>query len=156
MGMSTNGQVSYGVKFEEDYEFPWDLGDYDGDIDEWWLAESGFVRGNDYPFDEDGEYKIGLVANSPSVLSYFERESDWREAHPLPVEPVNYCSGEYPIYILAVVGSVVTANRGFPRVLNPSALTVTAEQHQALIDFCEKHGLSDYEGPSWYLSNYCS
>lgn len=30
MGTTTNGQIGYGIVFDEDFEFPWDMEDYGG------------------------------------------------------------------------------------------------------------------------------
>ena len=42
MGVSTDGQICFGIAFEECTEFPWDSEEYDGDIDAWWLSLSSF------------------------------------------------------------------------------------------------------------------
>lgn len=39
MGVSTNAQICYGILFDEDFEFPWNGGEYGGGFDdliEWW------------------------------------------------------------------------------------------------------------------------
>lgn len=42
MGVSTDGQLSYGVVIKEDYELPWENTLHNGDIDDWWLDVRGF------------------------------------------------------------------------------------------------------------------
>ncbi len=81
MGVSTNGQLWYGVVFEDGYEFPWDAEPFDGDEREWWRAERGFDEAKGYPAEGWLEYQKAFDAE-----------------HPCPVETVNYCSGDYPMY----------------------------------------------------------
>jgi len=66
MGQSTDGQICYGVKFEEDFEFPWDDDPY-LDEDDWWLEGA-------------------------SEAEIDEHRRDWLKAHPLPFELVNLVS----------------------------------------------------------------
>jgi hypothetical protein len=67
---------------------------------------------------------------------------------------VNVCSGDNPIYILALKGMGFIAKRGRPQAFDPSLLIVTDDQQQSLIDFCKTYNI-DVEGkPQWYLSSY--
>lgn len=38
MGISTDGEICYGIIFEDGYEFPWDI-DHEGDPEMWWISE---------------------------------------------------------------------------------------------------------------------
>ena len=118
MGISTDGQICFGVLFEEGYEFPWDCEEYAYDIYIWWdkIAESGS----------------------------------------LPAIPVNYCSCDYPMYILAIPKTLFIANRGYPVKFNPKELEVSQDEVNNLLDFCKKYGLEFIDGPAWFLSsNWC-
>lgn len=46
-----------------------------------------------------------------ALEAWWEGRSEGQE---LPVEMVNYCSDEYPMYVLAVRGSVQECRRGYP------------------------------------------
>ena len=99
-----------------------------------------------------------------------DEEEEWWEEHgpggPLPVEFVNVCSAEYPHYVIAVPSTPSTsliANRGYPQAFDPSALTVTQEETEVLIRFCQDHCLSEMDlvfdkpvdlTPKWYLGSY--
>jgi hypothetical protein len=157
MVQSTNGEISFGIMFEEGYEFPWDAEEWDGDVKDWWIRS---VCGYTDPFDmydENGNYIDGIEPKGSREHEYWDSYSKFSKEHPIPVELVNYCRGDCEMYILAVPGSAKTANRGFPVVFSPSDLTVTPEQASALIDLCEKYCNSDdapkFE-PRWYLSSY--
>lgn len=154
MGVSTNGQLCYGIKFEEDFEFPWGAEEFDGDITEWWRSVNGYVNPNFNPYTEAGEYKPGVTREDPRVDEYFKHSRDWDAAHPVPVGLVNYCSGDYAMYILAVPGVGLSNRRGYPEEFDPSALKVSDEQRAALLEFCKTHKIEHDEEPKWWLSSY--
>jgi len=120
MGMSTDGNICFGISFPEDHPFPW------------------------------GNYEEGA----------------WWEEHgtgPFPVALVNVCNSEYPIWIVAVPSSTISASRGNPQMFDPTSLVVTPEETKALIKFCEDHCLSKMNSkwdtpvdltPRWYLASY--
>jgi hypothetical protein len=153
MGVSTNGQICFGVKVVGDTDLPWWNGDYDWDIESWWREVNGYVP----PFeiwDDDGEY----VNDKPSDEQfdvYFGARRAWDKEHPLSVYPVNYCSHDYPEWILAVPGTLITANRGYPVVISRESLPLIDEEaYKSLLGFCVTYGI-EYEGePSWWLSSY--
>jgi hypothetical protein len=154
MGVSTNGQICYGILFDEDYDFPWQEGDEDDDIEHWWVYT---VHGFKHSFElytEAGDY-IGGQRPAQDVLDrHYEEKHEFEKTIPgLPVELVNVCSCDYPQYILAVRGTEMTAYRGYPKVFNPASLTVTDEQKQALLDFCKAHNIEVPSEPEWYLSS---
>lgn len=136
MSTSTNGQLAYGLIFEDGYEFPWNHESFDGDLDDWWRKEQGFDESRGYPADNWLDYQ-----------KQFDKE------HPRPVEEVNYCSGEYPMYMLAVPSSILTAYRGSP-VRIEALPEVSATAVSALLAFCEKYELKPEGESGWYLSSY--
>ena len=151
MGVSTNGQICFGVLCEEGQEFPWD--EYDGE-EEWWLKICAF-KPSLQVYDLHGNRLPGIT--EAQCDKYWEEKRAFAEAHPLPVELVNYCSGDYPMYILAAKDTCQSASRGNAEEFAPAKLTVTPEQTEQLLDFCRKH--IEWEGgnppePKWYLSSY--
>lgn len=155
MGVSTDGQICYGVPFEEDYEFPWDEEDED-DLEGWWRAETGFKYEGEEPYNEEGNYNPGFNEQDPRVAAYFAAQREWLAAHPLPVELVNYQSAEHPAYMLAVVGTSRSASRGYPERFDPSSLTVDPEAAAVLQAFLDRYDLVPEEGveAGWYLTSY--
>jgi len=152
MGVSTNGQICFGIYFEEDAELPWDES---GDsLDEWWIEESGWVWEGDNPYTSQGEYTPGFCDGDPRIDTYYNSRTEWKKSHPCPIVDVNYQSGDYPAYILAVPSTIKTANRGYPKVFSPGDLIVSLDEEKALLDFCNKYGLEYDTPPSWYLSSY--
>lgn len=154
MGRSTDGQLSYGCVFEEGFEFPWDDEKYDGDIDEWWRDVNGFVNPVDCPYDEEGNYKPGINGDSPEIDEYYDARREWLNKNPIPIEVVNYCSGDYPMYLLA--SKSVKASRGGPTMLDQDFMQDAVAAHDQLTDFLTTYNI-DYD-PSqvgWWLSSYC-
>ena len=153
MSTSTDGQICFGIKFEEDCVFPWDDG-FDGDQEEWWMSVNDFQNPYKYPFDSQGEYLQDLYYGHPQVQLYLDYKDNWEKENPFPVELVNYCAGEYPIYILAVPSSFISCSRGFPTEFGPHELYVSTDEVQKLTDFCKKYEIEFDEGPKWYLTSY--
>ena len=149
MGTSTNGQLCYGVAFEEDFEFPW--GD---DIDDWWVYTVHKFEHSFELFDSAGCYLNGREPTDEGNTRYWQERRDFEAAHPLPVTLVNYCSGDCPMYVVAVPGTTVVARRGYPEVVDPSALLVTQDQYGQLMKFFTDFGIDAPSTPSWLLTSY--
>lgn len=120
MGVSTDAILCFGVDLSEDYEdlLPWQqLEDDDNDFDTWVARISGA--------DTD----------------------DWKAikeaAEKCPVELVSHCSYDYPMYIVAVRGTKITARRGSPKVISLDAIGGDdfIERQIAAERFCEEHGI---------------
>jgi len=152
MGQSTDGQICFGVVFEEDAELPWEAEEYDG-IEDWWTEVGGFKAEFD-PYTDEGEFKQGVSHTDPRVDKYYNDRVEWRKRNPLPVELVNSCSTNCPMWIIAVRGTVQEANRGFPIKFDPAALTVDPKNLQAFIDFVGRFEIEFGGDPAWYLSSY--
>lgn len=149
MGTSTDGQISYGVEIEEGYEFPWDE---HGDMEEWWQEINGYAP--DWcPFTEDGDYKEGVERGDPRISEYFDHKREWMKKNPLPVEIVVHCSYDYPMYIIAVPGTVLKNSRGYPEEFKPWELEVTGIETLDLIEFCTKHSIEYIGEPAWRLTS---
>lgn len=149
MGVSTDGRICYGALFEEGTEFPWDE---DGqDIEDWWRDQYDWEPSKEV-YDRAGNYLPGITR--ADIDAYYKERRDWLKEHPLPVELVNVCSGDCPIYILAVPGTVKTANRGYPVEIDKDVdFALDPKADIALVEFLQTHELEP-EGPAkWYLSS---
>lgn len=142
MGVSTDGQISYGLLLTEDQELPWDEEPYEGDIEEWWCYEVlGFT-----PSTSDEEIEVIIE----------EEEAFIKRNGKIPISLVNACSGDYPTWIIAIPESILTASRGFPQIFNPMTLAENAplKWNGILTNFCKHHGVKYTGVPQWYLSSY--
>ena len=155
MSVSTNGQICYGLLCEDGTKFPWDAEKYAGDIETWWRDVHDY-RPSVELYDEDGEYLGGQEPSQAQLDTYFAEYHAWYKAHPLPVELVNYCSDDLPMFILAVPTTCLRCERGYPAQFEPSALTVDIAALGRLEAFCDQYGI-EYEIDSqlgWWLSSY--
>ena len=134
MGTSTDGILCYGIDLGEDVsELPWnektdDWEDVYEDIDDWWAQ----INGCDY-----------------GVIGDYDLLCKWQEENPMPVDLVWHCSYEYPMYILAVVDTEITANRGCPEVVD-----IKPPDFKKVLDFNnfrDKYKIGVDEDPSWLL-----
>ncbi len=156
MGISTNGQLCFGIIYNDGYEFPWDNSPYNGDYEEWWLVE---IHGYKPPFqlyDERGEYLNGKEPSKSQRDAYYKHKFEFKKQHPFPVKVGNYCSGDYPMYMIAVPNSFYSNHRGSLIEIDPDQLKVTVEEVNALVDFCKTYCCAEMSEftPKWYLSSY--
>jgi len=158
MGVSTNGEISFGILFEEGFEFPWDEDEYDDGIYDWWKFE---VLGYKRPFelyDEAGEYIDGIKPPKEKREEYYAHERQFEKDNPkCPITLVNYCSGGCPMYILAVSNLSVSCSRGYPTGFFPSELAeliASGEHTIMLLEFCKRYGIETDAKPGWWLSSY--
>ena len=157
MGTSTDGQLSFGVVFEEGYEFPWDADQYGGDLDEWWQSISGYDNPHK-PFNEHGEWNPGVTRESQVYKDYSAYRKKWKEENPNPigcdgpVELVNYCSDGCPMYLL--LSKHYSAKRGHPENVDVDTLRNTDEAYQALAEFLDRFDIHTEDDPQWWLTSY--
>jgi hypothetical protein len=157
MGNSSYGQIHFGIRFDEGFEFPWntifDETDESSQLEYWWFD---VIHGYQEPFeiyDERGEYLPGITEAKRKEHS--DHRDAFQEAHPLPVELINYCRDECPMYILALPGTGLQASRGNPVAICRSDFLVNVDQEKILTDFCKNHGIDcGHETPKWWLSAY--
>lgn len=151
MSVSTNGNLSYGCIFDEYFEFPWQADKYEGELEEWWMDVKGFVNPVECPYDEEGNYREGIAEDS--VGKWLSNRRDWLRSNPPPVEVVNYCSGSYPMFIIAVKS--LEATRGNPVRVNFAHLPDEDGLRQTLIHFLEESKIDYNPGDiGWWLSSY--
>ncbi len=143
MSISTDGQLCYGVAFEEDYEFPWD----EDELGEWWRKVNDCPI--ESPYNESGVYKSGVT----NAGDYFIQRDKWDIDNPLPITLVNCCSGDCPMWILAVPGSFLHCSRGYPLAFNLGQLSVNGAEVQRLLDFCKRFSIKPIS-LNWLLSSY--
>lgn len=159
MGVSTDGFICFGLKFDEDVEFPWSEQD---SLESWWKDVNGYQN----PFElygSDGNYlpHVKLVGDRFNLRptddvwdAFYGPMLAWEKANPLPIELVNYCSGDCPMWIIALPDTVTRARRGYPVEINDAYVSIEAAKTVPLLDFCAKYGISGGEGPQWWLGSY--
>lgn len=151
MGVSTDAYLAYGFQFDEDTEFPWG----EEDAEEWWRNRSGYKSEFQKPFaefsDEDWDKE-------------FKNRRAFDKKHPMPVELVQHCSGECPMYAIAMQGSVIRATRGNPvnvdefleKIMVDSTEGVGVTRAEALNGFiemlkAESNITPTSDVPNWWL-----
>ena len=153
MSTTTDGQICYGIVFEEGFEFPWDV--IEKDIDEWWIEDVLKFKPSVEIYTEDGEYIGGQRPSDEVVDQYYDEKTEFiKNSKTLPVQLVNYCSGDVPMYILAIPETVIDARRGYPQVINPQSLVTLEKYKTVLKQFCEDYSIEYSTEPDWYLSSY--
>lgn len=158
MGVSTDAILCYGIQVEDEIPLPWD--DFD-DFEDWWLDVTGFEPSDDYLAidwdtysswhrDETHPYRIATNEN-------FESKNAWLKEHPCPIELVRHCSDRYPMYILAIPGTVRQAVRGFPNKASTRFADLRwgrENPNNVLLAFAEKHDIETVGEPAWWLCSF--
>lgn len=129
MGQSTNAILAFGF----------DLGDSEN------LPQGLYNKLAEY--DNDTEALIAAELNLPPM----DYTSLRAAIDKFPVEFITHCSGDYPMYFLAVRGTKQVALRGSPTDI------VYGHVHdveiKALKDFCHRHDIA-WQEPKWYIFSY--
>ena len=138
MGQSTNAILAFGF----------DLGEPSEEL----LKAFGTDPDNDSSIDFEQwiETQAGLVYPAGGTDKAYRAYRKARDAAAAacPVDLITHCSGDYPMYFLAVRGTEMTAHRG-----DPTAVTIEAvapEKIQAMRELCEKHGI-EWKEPGWHI-----
>jgi len=155
MGTSTDGQICYGVLIEEGTLLPWDNDEYDGDIEDWWIyGVLGFKHSFEI-YDKDGNFIDGVQPSQEKLDAYYSERRKFEEQNEkLPVELVNCCSGDYPMWIIALPRTIINAKRGYPESFNPAQLKISNKEKELLFAFCKKFKIEMTDVPRWWLSSY--
>lgn len=155
MGVSTDGQICYGILIDEEEGLPWENEEFDWTIENWWRKLQGFQSSAPI-LDDEGNYLNGVEPTEEQEAFYFKERKAFDQAHPLPLafESVNVCSGNNPEYILAIPDTCLTANRGYPKSFAPGQLVVSEESRAALVKFCQDYEIATDGEPKWWLSSY--
>ncbi len=162
MGTSTDGQIDYGIPFEEGYEFPWESEKHAGDWEGWWVRGICGYKPKFKIYDESGEYLDGTRPSDYIINEYHDQESEFSLHNPMPVTFINYCSDSVPMWMVSLPNKGLRNSRGYLTEFDPTLLVVTDEERQVLIDFCKEHcagGEFDEMpelDPKWYLTSTAS
>ena len=169
MGIDSDGILAFGVDLGEEPDLPWRVYDeeedeYDTDFEEWYVGLKGVsskvIWAEYYEWAESPEAQ--QFPNWKRVEEYEKLHPEWRDAlnshyanrkaalEDVPIEIVTHCSWDYPMYIVAVVGSVTKAYRGGPQKIED--WVVPHGKVQTASDFCDEHGLP-FEDPTWILAS---
>lgn len=141
MGQSTDALLMFGINLGEGEEIEWPAALVDGDEDSSYPDLEGYLAG-----------KAGLVRpegadyKAPEWAAYWAAKRTAEEA--CPVDLVSHCSGDYPMWILAVRRTVQRASRGYP--ITPVVDQIDHGEVQALRAFCDETGLP-WSEPRWLL-----
>lgn len=179
MGVSTDGILAYGISLggvEEDAGLFWLQKDEDGDtvddegdeeeqsFEEWWEEVNGVsqkaIWAEYYAWEKDN--KTGDYAKDQGLVERYEKlHPQWRKRlnnyyddarrvrDDCPVELVTHCSYDYPMYILAVKGTEVTASRGYPEEISEDSLIISDDKMDDFREFCETYKIKG--DPRWWL-----
>jgi hypothetical protein len=177
MSVSTDGILTFGVDLgEEPEDLPWqaqtDLYDDDDEdeedigFEEWLYITMGVSSAtlwNEY-YEWARGWKTGDYAHdNEGVKAYEKLHPEWRvkldksyeEQHKVekecPIELITHCSGEYPMYIVALRGHTTKAWRGSPEVIE--SLNVDERLLSEAKIFCNKYGIP-FDDPKWLLASY--
>src|SRR5690242_14196191 len=115
MSVSTNGQICYGVVFPDGYEFPWG----ESNIDDWWLEECGYKPSINIYADTETGYVDNKKPDQKIIDQYYDEKVNFLKDHLIPVAVVNYCSGDYPMYLLAIPRTFKQNFRGEAAKIDP-------------------------------------
>jgi hypothetical protein len=96
-------------------------------------------RDQDEWLEKDGREILGLQG---------EKQYEILEQH--PVEIIQHCSYEYPMYILAVRETEKRAWRGEPFSIDVEDLRIPIANTVLLKAFCERHDI-EWKEPKWLL-----
>ncbi|HEY5851270.1 MAG TPA: hypothetical protein VIT62_10960 [Lysobacter sp.] len=130
MGTSTNAILAFGFDIGEelpDSLLPEDEDEF-FDFEEWLCGRLGL----EWSEGRDDDYWLKRRA----AIEAF------------PVDLVAHCSGDYPMYFLAVRGTESTALRG-----TPQRVQLTPPSEAAIIcmrEFCAEHGI-EWREPDWHI-----
>ncbi len=158
MSESTDGILCYGFLLgdEEGLELPWDGEEFNGDEEGWWAFG---VHGDIFrpvaerPYNDEGYYNPGFADGDPRIQAYHdERAAHIKSVPKMPLDLVNTCSEEYPMWIAAVPDTLITASRGDPVVVSDSLGTPdVTELRKFLAIYLPDIELGD---PTWLLGSY--
>jgi hypothetical protein len=137
MGISNDSLIAYGIDLGE--EAPAFLEDFDGDLDEFISEAAGLKR------PDHQEY------SGADWSTFWAKQREFESK--FPVELVTYCSYDYPMYILALRGTVIRASRGDPVEFTPDALEhqIPQKRQDQYRKFLTDHGY-DPDEAKWFLT----
>ena len=154
MGISSDGQLNYGICFDEEFGFPWNINDDEDDIELWWENVLGFKHTLPSPFDENGNWKKG-VEDRKAFYEWNGERDDFMKANPIPIEMHMHCSYDYPMYIMTLPKTGFYNSRGDATEIKLHELNnFHSEIAIATIkEFCKKYEIESEFKFSWWLTS---
>lgn len=163
MGQSTDAILFYGYCWDDEIElFPGD--DEDDDPDEWQkivLRKRGVAN----PWDAYPENMINAIAdyharrkageewvaeNRAAIDAWYASQKAVESEYGIEVN--THCSGECSMPYVAITGSILTANRGYPKEVDPERLAAGADWDAKLDRFVSDLGIDKpHDKPRWWL-----
>jgi len=137
MGVSSDGILVFGIPL-----------DFEDTMEEDLPFMSGFDDFGDMVAHEAGlpEWRGGM--SDDESRKHWEAKRSAESA--CPVNLVLHCSYEYPMWIIAVRGTEVSASRGMPELIDPELLNVSVDRIEAAKAWCESHDIQ-WREPRWIL-----
>jgi hypothetical protein len=151
VGVSTDAIICYGIPVKEDVKLPWNDDNGQGDIEDWWLYTAMKFCHTFDPYDKEGNR---LEGTTDDMISAYHAEADkFLEDHPCPVELIWHCSYDYPMFIIALPGSLVTSCRGDVTKIDPDMIAKAPfyQGTAALHDFIYTHKIPTDGKIGWHL-----
>ena len=156
MGVSNNAYLAFGVDLGEDafQDEDFDLEDFllkRAEVNDPYTGYPPEIDQAPYP-DRDrlyNEWKATQPNWDERVKTYFEQRDALIKA--CPVEIIIHCSYDYPMYILALRDTDVSAARGYPKVIDPAALKVDPARIEEAKEFCKDADLPAFDDPQWLI-----
>lgn len=159
--MSFEALLVFGIPLVEGTDLPWredpDDPAEDDEVKDWWVKETGFEP-TVQVWTADGNYLDGFDDDSPEIEQYFVELRAHLKKNPLPVEVVEHCGSEHPMYVLAPPGVVIRANPG-DLVSLGEAMAAAIEKgvdHRSVREFARKYFGDDVADADmkWWLCAY--
>lgn len=149
MGVSTDGIIFFGFNSVTDDEYAEECHPVSEEV-----FESHGIEGEDW--EELLAVKSGAKHPGPWIDD--EEPKGWSEfrdkvskiVKDMGCEIDYHCSGDYPLYYVAVTGVGARAYRGETTVLKPEDFIAKQEWTEKLKKFCELLGIK-YREPEWHL-----
>lgn len=132
MGISSDGQLSYGFDTGVESELPDWVGEYE-DFEDWYFE--GVLRQEGWKEGKNND-------------SYFEKKKEAMENCPISLEL--HCSYDYSMYLVVIKDYHYTASRGYPEEI--SNLEVDESKVDLAREFCKKNGIP-WQEPKWLLTS---
>lgn len=140
MGQSTNAIIAFGFNLGE--ELPEKLqslmdGEDEPDLQEMLALDHSIIMPE---YTETCDYKEYAAARDAALSQ-------------IKINLIEHCSGDYPMYFLAVRGSDELAIRGEPTALDPDYLDTMRffpESIDAMRAFCNRHGI-EWQEAKWHI-----
>jgi len=148
MGTTTDAYLFYGFTIYDPEEGegempPWMDDESDEGSLEWedvLATKLGLSKPDGAYIDHEGEYR-----------TYWKERGKLAEGAGCVVD--THCSGEYPIYFVALKDKYFRASRGNPTEIDMGSMVITSMEKEKLRRFCELLEIP-WQEPKWYLASY--